>query len=94
MRYKINISLTAEYELDDITLWYENQKEGLGFRFGEVILEAFELLRESPYLFAPYNVHYRRMVLPRFPYSIIYEVSEEERIITILRVVHQKRGVD
>ena len=92
MIFDFEVSDEAEQEIMRIYYWYEDQRAGLGDQFQDRIDQALDLIHEAPYLFAPYNIHFRKMVLPRFPYAVIYEVSEEERVITILRVVHQRRG--
>lgn len=81
----------AEAELNAAAQWYEERKEGLGEEFLSEVVDAFVAIEKNPLRFPPPpNLRsprtIRRRLLPRFPYSIIYEVNETE--IRILAVAH------
>ncbi len=47
--YKIEISDDAEKDISTSTEYYEDKQKGLGRRFFNLILEAFELIIKNPY---------------------------------------------
>jgi plasmid stabilization system protein ParE len=91
MTFNVEFKERVRQDLNDAFNWYEDQKAGLGEQFLVTMYEAFDHLAESPFLYAPYRIHYRRMVLRRFPYSVIYQVIEESQTVLVIAVLHQKR---
>jgi toxin ParE1/3/4 len=81
----------AEAELSAAAQWYEDRKAGLGEELLSQVVDAFLEIEKTPLRFPPPpNIRtqrtIRRHLLPRFPYSIIYEATETE--IRILAVAH------
>ncbi len=79
----------ARLELFDISAHYEDQALGLGTDFLAVISAAISLLRENPELGAPHRAGTRRLVLPRFSYSIVY--LDEPDFVLVVAVSHHRR---
>lgn len=79
----------AEEEMIDAALFYEARSEGLGFEFLDGVQRVIDLVRERPKLGQSVSGGFRRAVLRRFPFSLIY--SEEPTEIVIVAVAHQKR---
>src|SRR6266849_7677079 len=91
---KLGIDPAAEEETQQAAQWYEERRRGLGLEFLAAVDAAFQRIRENPLQFAALetlpdepNVH--RVLLKRFPYTIIYEVVSTE--IRILAVAHARR---
>ena len=61
----------------------------LGLAFVAEFERTANLVLDNPLLGAVFRNTRRRYILPRFPYSIIYQVAAEE--IRILAVAHHKR---
>ena len=79
----------AEEELTDAIDWYEARSQGLGADLLRCVDVCVERIIRQP---ASYPIVYRgiRMaVVRRFPYLILYRVSDE--IIHVLAVFHGKR---
>jgi plasmid stabilization system protein ParE len=73
---------------------YEAQRAGLGDEFLDELLAAEASIQASPRAFIPIpvpgaNREFRRYVVKRFPYQIIYEVTAAE--VIIIAVAHTKR---
>jgi toxin ParE1/3/4 len=79
----------AESELLDAARFYEGRSTGLGRSFLAAIRQAIEQILASPESSPAVRDGLRRMALPRFPYSLIYDV--ERGSIRIFAVMHQKR---
>ena len=73
----------------EASLFYEARSEGLGFEFLDGVQRLIDLVREHPKLGQSVGGGFRRAVLRRFPFSLIY--SEEPTEIVIIAVAHQKR---
>jgi toxin ParE1/3/4 len=88
---KLLFHIEATAELDAAVVWYEHEREGLGFELLEEVDRAFDVILESPttWPFARPGSNLRRFVLTRFPYTLIYAESEE--LVRVFAVAHQKR---
>ena len=81
----------AEEEMIAASLFYEEQTQGLGAEFLDALQHLIDLVREYPQLGHSVG-DFRRAVLQRFPFSLIY--SEGPAEIVIIAVAHQKRRPD
>jgi len=79
----------AREELNEATAFYETSVPGLGEAFLDDVERAIEMLRESPGIGAPVGRRFRKSILRRFPFSVVYALREEE--IVIVAVAHQRR---
>jgi toxin ParE1/3/4 len=80
----------AEQELIDAAVYYEEENQGLGLEYLSVVEHAANLLTRYPNVGSVVRGSIRRLILPRFPYSLLYRVVDKE-IIRILAVAHHKR---
>jgi toxin ParE1/3/4 len=80
----------AEQELMDATAHYEAKKLGLGFEYLAEIEHAVTLISRYPETGTKIKGSIRRLVLPRFPYSLLYRFLENDQI-RVLAVAHHKR---
>jgi len=79
----------AEEEMIEASEFYEARSEGLGVEFLDDVQRIIDLVREYPRIGQSVGGGFRRGVLRRFPFSIIY--SEERNEIVIIAVAHAKR---
>ncbi len=79
----------AEQEFIEAAAYYERQVMGLGERFGGEVRQVIERLLEYPELGSPINEDLRRLVLPRFPYVLIYSVTSD--LLRVVAVAHAHR---
>ena len=78
-------------EIDQTARWYESNRPGLGADFLIVLREVVSSLEEgsavsSP---APEDPRARRILLPRFPFGVVF--VEAEDAFVIVAVAHHKR---
>jgi len=89
MPVRLIISPFAELDLIEIKSWYSVESINL---FNEFISE-FEhlvfLISQNPKEFPVISKRYRKAILKRFPYKIIY--STEKEVVVIVAVIHHKR---
>jgi plasmid stabilization system protein ParE len=79
----------AELELIEAALHYELQVPGLGERFESEVRRAADLLLNHPEMGRPVDPDLRQLVLPRFPFSLIYSAKSD--VLRVEVVAHQSR---
>jgi len=79
----------AAKELTSSIKYYEDKSEGLGEEFLDEVEAAISLILSHPETGTIITKEDRRILLNRFPYSLIYDVSNE--MITINAVMHLSR---
>jgi plasmid stabilization system protein ParE len=70
----------AEIELAEAVDWYEEQRAGLGAEFLQEF-DALDRIVENPFQYQIIEDDIRRAPLHRFPYGIMYALSEDELLI-------------
>jgi toxin ParE1/3/4 len=79
----------AREELIEAASFYEARVPGLGAAFLDDVDRSIEVLCESPQIGAAAGRTFRKLLLRRFPYSIIYALRGEE--VVIVAVAHQRK---
>ena len=89
MRRKVSFHELAEMELNDAAIYFENEQEGLGFRFLAAMEAAITHIQEHPQASPVIIKDIRCKVLRKFPYSIFYSIRPDR--IRVLAVANQRR---
>lgn len=79
----VAIEVKASYE------WYQNQTKGLGDDFLSELESAYQTIVELPDTWPRFNTNYRRFLLGKFPFSVIYRAKNNS--IFIIAVMHNSR---
>ena len=79
----------AEAEFEDASLFYDSRMPGLGKSFAAEVERTIALIREFPDAGSPAVLTRRRVLVARFPYSVVYRRDPDS--IVIVAVVHQRR---
>ncbi|XOB61283.1 type II toxin-antitoxin system RelE/ParE family toxin [Campylobacterota bacterium DY0563] len=69
--------------------WYEEKLQGLGNKFLSELEEGFLAIQNFPDTWATFQFGFKRYILNKFPFSIIYKTNSEE--IFIIAVMHNSR---
>lgn len=69
--------------------WYQNKADGLGDDFLSELESAYQMIAELPDTWLVFNTSYRRFLLSKFPFSIIYRQSATS--IFVVAVMHNSR---
>jgi plasmid stabilization system protein ParE len=88
--YKLQFTTEALFDIEDIVLWYEEQRLGLSYDF-ELCLEAgIEEVLRNPEAFQKRYKSIKIRFISRFPYGIHYIFIEND--ITVIGVFHTSRS--
>ncbi len=89
MSLRILLRPEAEAELEEAAIWYESRGRGLGSEFLRAVDAAFAAIERNPLAYPLVTRAARRALLRRFPYGVIYTVSDDE--ILIVACMHCRR---
>lgn len=93
MSWQVEFRPEVEQDVAEAAIWYEKKQRGLGREFVEEIIQVWNSLAENPLLdcrrHPAKNIRWRYP--QRFPYRIIYEVSESEQRVVVAAVLHAAR---
>src|SRR5436190_424980 len=93
---KLRLHNEAEAELQAAAQWYEDRVAGLGEQFLTEAINAFSEIELHPERFTrvkhrtPREI--RRRLLRRFPYSVVYELRQDQCIVLAIAHTSRKPG--
>lgn len=73
--------------------YYDLRREGLGAECRAEIYRAIEKIAASPFRYRVTRGNIRRVFVRRFPFSILYSVTEDDRV-RILVIRHHRQHQD
>jgi plasmid stabilization system protein ParE len=79
----------ARLEALEAKSWYEERSPGLGLEFARALDAAIQSALRTPLAFREIEGRCRRVLMRRFPYSIIYR--PEPNGILVVAVFHHRR---
>ncbi len=88
MPYLIYVTPTAIRDLEAAIDYYNEQAEGLGARFSDLVQEYFNRIAITPTASAVRYKNIRCKPLATFPYLIFYTIDEAAKTVNILRIFH------
>jgi hypothetical protein len=81
MIYTLSVKEEAYKDLQQAYDYYEEQREGLGEIFIEKVKKRLDYLKQYPLHFNKVQKEFRQVLIDKFPYLIIYELSGSEIIV-------------
>ena len=81
MTRRLVVRPTARIELAAGSDWYDSNTNGLGAEFIRAFEAAAAAISDNPFQYQIVYRNARRAPLGRFPYSLIYTVSDEEIVV-------------
>jgi plasmid stabilization system protein ParE len=89
--YQVEIAEPAELEIADAVAWYKAKNMAAAHTFKVLVAETVEMISHSPLSWPKVSEQgIRRVILPRYPYTIFYSVAAN--LVTILAVTHHRRA--
>jgi len=92
MTYSYVFHPIVAIELQDAIVWYETISAQLANKLKAELKSCFELILTNPFICQVVAVDYRLFHLKRFPYSIVYSISEDT--IFVYSFFHTSRNPD
>ena len=86
----IHLTALAEKEIDEAEFWYEAQLPGLGKDFHDEVDQKIAHISANPAQYPAVRRGIRRAVLKRFPFSVLFRVSEDT--VFVVGCFHAKRN--
>jgi plasmid stabilization system protein ParE len=84
------IAAAAEQELDEAVEWYRQQQEGLQMRFLAEFRSTVARIQAQPTIYQELKPGIRRALMRRFPYSVIFETSDDALLILAIAHLHRR----
>ena len=89
MTWELIVGPEAEAEIAAAQDWYDERIPGLGAEFIATLKRVVAAIAENPFQYQIVWKNYRRSVLRRFPYLVIYVVSGG--VIRVVACIHGQR---
>jgi mRNA-degrading endonuclease RelE of RelBE toxin-antitoxin system len=90
--HEIEFHKDADEEMKAAAAYYEKRVTGLGVDFLNEIEQGLNRIRQFPLLWSIYEGEYRRYLLKRFRYGLIYRIETEKIFIIAVAHLHRKPG--
>ena len=90
MSRELVIRPEAEAEMVEAGDWYDREKPGLGIRFALAVSNTITAIERNPLQYQAVWAQFRRAGIARFPYSLIYRVSDQA--IIVVSCFHGRRN--
>jgi plasmid stabilization system protein ParE len=82
----------AESELLAGARYYEEQAENLGLDFLAAVEASCERILQFPDIGRPFGDRLRRILVPRFPYGVIYRTEGNRTFIVAVANLYRRPG--
>jgi len=80
----------VEVDIEGSYSWYEKELQGLGLQFISELEQSFDAISYTPSTWLTFQDGFRRYLLARFPFSIIYKEHKDK--VYIVAVMHNSRN--
>ncbi len=78
----------AKVDVADAYQWYEEQSLGLGMEFLRCVEAALLAIQRTPLGYPIVQESYRRSLVRRFPFAIVFEFAPEQNRCVVYAVFH------
>ncbi len=86
---KLSFHPNVSCEIKASYIWYQEKVDGLGEDFINELESAYQAIIEFPQTWPKFQKGFRRFLLSRFPFSVIYR--KNGNIIYVVAVMHNSR---
>jgi plasmid stabilization system protein ParE len=82
----------AEADLVAAAQFYESHRPGLGVDFIAEVQRAARVVASYPRIGRQFSKRLRRVLVPRFPYGLLYEIGAEQVLVVAVAHVRRRPG--
>jgi plasmid stabilization system protein ParE len=93
MKFRLLVRKSVSAEAAKIYSFRENEKSGSGERFLEALTKAYQEIRANPFKYPVQKREYRRILLPRLKYRVVYRIKGDTIYVVQVRHTSQKPSV-
>ena len=86
------VRAAAARDIEEAFEWYENRRIGLGDEFLDAVQQTLLLVAERPGAYPVIHRDTRRVVLHRFPYTLLYREDSDQIVIVACMHMRRSRG--
>ncbi len=79
----------VELEISSSYSWYQEQAKGLGDDYLTELESSYDAIRELPNTWPKFKKDFRRFLLSKFPFSVIYRSDGNK--IYVVAIMHNSR---
>lgn len=91
MEFKIIVSPSAQFEIEEIADFYFNINLNVLIQFNERLKEAYNSLSINPYYQKRYK-DFHGIPLKQFPFMVFYKIEKDNRIVKIISCFHTSKN--
>jgi len=93
MAFKIGFEKRAIKDIDNALTYYHDINPKLALKFNTQLQKKFKTLKNNPFFVITY-AKYRSLPLKKFPFVILFEVNEKDKLISIFAVYNTNQSPD
>ncbi len=90
--FEIVVHKSAEEELIAAAVFYESRETDLGAEFLLELSQGFQRITEHPFSYSIHFDEYRRYLMGRFPYGVVYRIEGEQIIVFAVANLRRRPG--
>lgn len=87
---KYSFHPAAETELNEAIDYYNECQDGLGLEFAKEVYSSIQNILSFPQAWTPLSENTRRCLINRFPYGILYHVTDDEIFIIAVMQLNKR----
>ena len=89
MSLRLDVHEDADLEMNEAAAYYDRESAPLGDAFLDAVAAGFKRIREHPQSGPELHGGARKLVLVKFPFTIIYLIAADH--VRILAIAHQRK---
>ena len=90
---KVTVLTPALREIIAALEYYEGQASGLARSLDADLTRSLDFVKANPHLGSPFQSGTRRVVLHRFPYTVVYKELKDEILVSPSRTRNSALGI-
>ncbi len=90
--YEYIIEPEAQKEYEQSVYWYKQRSEQATKKFIEIVQTTIKSICKNPYSNLNKHKKFYELKTPKYPFTIIYTIEENKKIVIIFSIYHHKRN--
>lgn len=92
MAFEVLVSGKAAIEIEQALEWYHKISPDLALDLFNQYIEARKAVAAGPFHFQEHSGGYRKALLERFPYKIVFKVLDDSKVLVVAFSHHKQRN--